>query len=217
MRKTSLLLSCVLGSLFFHREANADSLTALPLNEVLAQMESTNLTPLGHGMVFGFESIESCLFGGEDLLVTVNYCYPKRNYPARSVVFWSKRFGVIELYEETLSPKITKRDVRINEFPELVQNIFSLDFGSINFETVNSVSRKLYERDNPACWVTNFDQNEEAPSADCRKADPKLFEPWIENSRKLVDLPRAWNEAFSRVSRKTGVPMRALPLPNSFN
>ena len=183
--------------------SRADTLTPPNLAAVLAQMEATPLISKGHALVFGYETLQSCAFAGKDLLVMVNYCYPAKHVPARSVTFWSKAFGVVELYEETLKSGEVKRDIDLNEFPEPVQNIFSLDFPSITFDTINSVSKKLYGYDNPACWVTDLDRNTGSPGFGCINTDINQFSDWVKRSNAFIN-SSDWDSAFARVKAKVG-------------
>src|SRR5437868_3337636 len=89
--------------------------------DLLNTIESEQLVYKETGKAFGFNSTQSCLYASPGFIVLKNYCFPKRPYPARSFTIISAKFGLIEIYQESLTEKIEKRDVRIDAFPEPVQ------------------------------------------------------------------------------------------------
>ena len=68
-----------------------------------------------------------------------SYCYPAKAYPARALTIWSKELGEVELYEQDLDGGKFWRDVRLNEFPESVQQMFSFDFETVDSGAINGV------------------------------------------------------------------------------
>ncbi len=184
--------------------ARGDTLTAVTAGDAVTMLEKAKLEYKGHALLFGSGSFESCIYAGDELLALVHYCYPQRPVPARAVSLWSKKLGVVELYEETLDASTVKRDVRQNEFPELVQFLFPIEFRSISVESINSIMSKLYERRNPGCWSTNFDWNEQKPVSQCLYTDIALYPKWAADSQKRVS-EAEWNKLFKRINKKLGL------------
>lgn len=180
-------------------------LTPTRLSEALAKLERTSLSYRGEVLLYGSDTISSCAFAGDDLLVLVHYCHPPGKYPARGVSFWSRELGVVELYEESLSAGRVKRDYRQNEFRELTRTIFELDFRVLPLSAMRDISEKLYWRQNPACWATNEDWITGKPSAACFATDIALYPAWAEDSLR-VTATDAWEEAFAAVKRKAAKP-----------
>jgi hypothetical protein len=176
--------------------------TAVPMREVIQVLERAELSAKGHGLLFGFNSIESCVFSAEGLLVLKHYCHPKRPYPARGVSLWSKQFGIVDLYEEDLGRGIIKKDIRISEFPESIVHTFSMDFRSIELDVINAVMEKLYFRWNPACWSTNYDQNLEAPVANCLNTNISFYGDWANETQAIVGNTAEWEKLWQLVNRK---------------
>ncbi len=202
--KTPLLLLAVLCLLPNHARADEEKLTAVPIRNVIEQIERTPLTFRGHALIFGFDTIESCIYSGEGLLLLSHYCHPKAEYPARGFAVWSKQFGIVELYEEKFDNGVMKRDIRINEFPESVRHTFSMDFRTIEPKVINEVLEKLYNRWNPACWSTNYDWNYETPAVDCLDTEIDFYPAWKSESQRIVGSAAEWGRLWERVLRKLG-------------
>lgn len=198
MKRKLLVLALFLASPF----ARAQSLTAVPFEEVLYRFQATEFTYSGRGLAFGFSSVQSCIWLHRDFLVLQHYCYPKRNYPARGLEFWSREFGIVQIYEEVLEDGVVKRDIRINEFPENAARAFPADFRVLDLEGINQISEKLYNRWNPACWSTNFDQNARAPEAGCYQTDISQFPSWAVETQNIVNQPEAWERIWEALKAK---------------
>ena len=177
-------------------------LTPTKLSEALATLERTQIAYRGTVLLHGSDTIASCAWAGDGLLLLVHYCHPAGKYPARGFSFWSRELGVVELYEEQLAAGRVKRDYRQNEFPELVRTIFDLDFASLPLPAMRDISEKLYWRQNPACWATNLDWLSGKPSAACFATDIALYPAWAEDSLRVTS-GGAWEKAFEAVKRKT--------------
>lgn len=202
--KTPLFLLAVFFLYTVQARAEDEKLTAVPFRDVMAQIERIPLSYKGHGLLFGFETIESCIYAGDGLLLLSHYCHPKAPYVARGFTAWSKQFGIVELYEEDLGAGIIKRDVRINEFPESVRYTFSMDFRTIELKVINEVIEKLYNRWNPACWSTNYDWNYEGPDANCLDTEIAFYPDWKKETQALVGSAPAWERVWERLGQKLG-------------
>ena len=178
---------------------SAHALTAPSLAEIMARVERASFAPRGHFLLFGHESIESCAYAAPGILVFDSYCYPAKAYPARALTIWSKELGEVELYEQDLDGGKFWRDVRLNEFPESVQQMFSFDFETVDSGAINGVFQKFYEQDNPACWSTSIDFNSGKPEAGCLKARIQDFPAWEKETQALVLDSAAWNAFYERI------------------
>ena len=61
--------------------SHAAGLTAPSLDTVLKQVELSSFSYLGHGLLFGHESVESCAYSAPGILVLDTYCFPETQYP----------------------------------------------------------------------------------------------------------------------------------------
>lgn len=174
--------------------AAAETHTAMPLSQVIQLVTELAPTYKERGLAFGFHSIESCLFVSQKLVVLKNYCYPKKNYPARGYTLISPIFGVMEVYEEVRKGGLIQRDVRITSFPEDLQKIFDASMENINIPAANTILETVYKQWGPACWTTNLSPSTGQPEQGCLKEDLANFNDWSSESLLLVTEPLKWNQ-----------------------
>ena len=176
-------------------------LTAKPIAEVIREIDATTYQFKESGMLFGYDSLESCLWVSEKTMIVQHYCYPAGNYPARSVSLWSADFGVIYLYEEKLS-NIVKHDLLITDFPENLTDYLIPDFRQFTIARMTSVMEKLYNADLPGCWSTNYDFYTQAPDTGCYRTDIASFPGWAQETQAIVGSNRDWQNLYRSILRK---------------
>jgi hypothetical protein len=175
------------------------ALSAPLLSRVLQKVrQGAHYRPLGHGLAFGDNSIESCAFAARDVLVLVSYCYPAKDYPARALTISSPALGEVELYFQDMGGGRFKYDVRLNQFPEAVRGVYPADFRTLDFAGMRALGEKLYNSFNPACWSTNFDYGTGKFTEGCVKAELASFPLWERDARVAVEGPE-WERVYAAV------------------
>lgn len=198
-----IILSLALAFCFYGSNVKADNVfEAKSIADLLAAIESNQLTYKETGKTFGFETTQSCIFTSDDFIVLKNYCYPERPYPAKSFTIISAKFGMIDLYQESLGDNIEKRDIRINTFPEPIRKYLAGTLRDSTIESTNAIIEALYYKESAACWSTNFDYREEAPTAQCNVENVLDFDAWAQETQALTGNQDAWNKMFERVQSK---------------
>jgi hypothetical protein len=195
MKKLVILIS----SLFFAAQLQAQQLEAKPFKEVVEAIQTTSFKFTEVGMAFGFETIKSCIYTSEQMIVIKNYCFPKREYPAKGYTIISPKFGLIELYQENLAD-VLKRDIRLDAFPEIMRDYINGPLSQMKLVEINKVLEKIYYRFAPACWSTNFSQNTEGPEASCNGGtDINNFKPWADETQAVLLNEKAWLELVEQL------------------
>lgn len=172
--------------------AEANLLEAKPFRDLMAVVQSTDLKYTETGMAFGFISIKSCVYTSENMIVLKNYCFPKKNYPAKGYTIISPKFGIIDLYHEQLSEEILKRDVRIDVFPEPLAPYVKGSLKNLTLADINKIVETTHYKYGPACWSTNFSFYTEAPEAKCNTSEVTDFEAWALETQTLLADQKAW-------------------------
>ena len=75
---------------------------AQPLFQVLNDLESEMFLFKERGRAYGFYSTDSCLYVSKKILIQKDYCYPQKNYPAKSYSIISRKFGWVKVYQEKI-------------------------------------------------------------------------------------------------------------------
>ncbi len=187
-------LFITLASLLLSTASYATTLEAKPVADLLETVQATQINYKETGMVSGFHSIKSCVYTSDQLIVIKNYCFPKRKYPAKGYTIISPKFGIIDFYQEQLSPTILKRDIRISQFPDVLKDYIPENLASMSLAEINPIFDKLQAKYNPACWSTNFSQYTETPDANCSKnaVDVVGLDEWVTESQNLTNTENIW-------------------------
>lgn len=187
--KTILILAVLLTSpLSF-----AQTLSARPFGELLEKIQNTRFTYKETGLLFGYMSIQSCLYTSEDIVIFKNYCYPVKNYPARGYTIITRDWGKIDLYEEKL-PNVLMRDVSVDEFPVFLTPYLAGHLPEYTLADFSGMIEELYPRYNPGCWSTNFSRYHEVNEADCTVAGEAVegFSDWARETQSIVLDQKRW-------------------------
>lgn len=172
--------------------AEATLLEAKPFRDLMAVVQSTELKYTETGMAFGFISIKSCVYTSENMIVLKNYCFPKKNYPAKGYTIISPKFGIIDLYHEQLSAEILKRDVRIDVFPEPLAPYVKGSLKNLTLADINKIIETTHYKYGAACWSTNFSFYTEGPEAKCNANDVTDFDAWALETQTFTADQKAW-------------------------
>jgi hypothetical protein len=181
----------------------AQKLEATSIQDLVYEIESSVFQYKGRGMIFGFSSIQSCLYVSENITIIKNYCFPAKKYPARGMTILSKKFGMIDLYEEQLQAAL-KRDIQITEFPEIIGPYLSTPFPEMTINGLSSMIEKLYNQFNPACWSTNHSYYQEAPEATCHPGSSNVvnFDSWSEETQAITNDLKSWHALMDTINEK---------------
>jgi hypothetical protein len=200
MKKLFTLLTL---SFFCLTVARAQVLEATVFEDLINNIEESQFTYKGKGILFGFLSVQSCMYVGQDMVIFKNYCYPERNYPARGFTIISKKFGMIDLYQEKI-PHILKREIIITEFPEIVSPYLSTSFPNESFNTLNALIEKLYHQYNPACWSNNYSDYTRTNDVSCNVATQNVigFEAWAKETQAITADLEIWSALMNRINAK---------------
>lgn len=188
MKKLIILISLILLT----SKAQAVLLEAKPFRDLVSVLQNTTFTYTETGMAFGFNTIKSCVFTSDQMVVIKNYCFPKRNYPAKGYTIISAKFGMVELYQEQLTEDLLKRDIRIDAFPEAIRPYLKDSLGKITLAELNKIIETLHYKYGPACWSTNFSFYTEGPDVACNAGDILDFEAWANETQTLTADQKGW-------------------------
>lgn len=172
--------------------AHAGTLTAASVKDLMKEIEATNFRYTETGMAYGFATIKSCVYTSPDIIVIKNYCSPKKDYPAKGYTIISKKFGLIEYYQEEVSDTILKRDVRIDGFPEMIAPYLKANLDGQKLTTINNFLEAMNKKADPACWSTNYSFYVETPEAACYKTDISEFPAWEKETQELTGSAKDW-------------------------
>jgi hypothetical protein len=195
-------VKAALLALFLSLPIQAEGLTAIPFRQVLSTAVEESYSFRGRGLLFGYFSTESCLWVSKTVLLVEHYCHPKRNYPARAITLWSRKFGQVYLYEEKLS-QLNKHDITLGQFPGYLQAYFPRDLRNLSISDLNGIMEKLYQARNPACWSTNYDRYSGQPGQNCFGTEIQRFPAWAADAGWLVGNPEEWNASFRALLQLT--------------
>ena len=199
MKKIILALCTV----FYFYSLNAHAiLEAKSVAAMLTAIEGTTLVYKETGKMFGFDSIESCLFVSADFIVLKNYCFPKKDYPAKGYTIISSKFGMIDLYDEDFGNEIRKHDIQITTFPEPMQQYLKAPLTEATVESLNAIIKDIYYKFGAACWSTNFDYNTHEPVANCNVKGVTDFDVWAAETQAITNDKKAWNDLYDKVEAK---------------
>ena len=203
-RRTLLFVNLLVIGLLPIRfaEAQVSTLTAPSVQSTLQEFLQQDFKYIGHVRLFGYEATESCIWSSKKMIFVEHYCQVP-SAPARSFTLWSKEFGSLQFYEEDIGSAYI-REVRLNYFPEGVKAQFPDDFSALSADQLSQLMGKMYNQWQAACWSTNYDQNTQAPAAECYLTDIKSYPFWSDETQSLVNDPSSYaqirDEFLAKVS-----------------
>lgn len=181
--------------------AKAQTLEAKSLKGLLGEIQSAKFQYKDRGMIFGFNTIQSCLYVSEDIAIIKNYCYPVKQYPARGFTIISKKYGMVDIYEETID--VIKHDVVYTQFPEVMAPYLTTRIPDTTTEGMSDMIEKMYHRYYPGCWSTNYSWDLEAPTASCTSGyDIVNYDMWSQETQKIVNTDAEWMSLFNLINSK---------------
>jgi hypothetical protein len=194
-------------SLVFTGSIHAQVLDAKPIADLLKELQGISFTYQGRGKIFGFDNIQSCLFISEEFALFKNYCFPVRNYPARGYTIISRKFGIVDLYEERLSSTILKRDIQITQFPDILLPYLSTPFPEQSVLGLSDLIEKLHYQNNPACWSTNYSWYTQTNDVNCNVPSDLVInlKEWEEQTQRVLLDEKSWILLMSEIEKKLGV------------
>ncbi|MFN7823833.1 MAG: hypothetical protein ACK5P6_00570 [Pseudobdellovibrionaceae bacterium] len=190
MKKFITTLFIMLSSI----STEATFLEAKPLRDLLSVIQSSDLKYTETGMVFGFISINSCVYTSESLILIKNYCFPERKYPAKGFTILSQKFGLIDIYQEELDKTLLKRDIRIDVFPEVLRRYLKGSLKNLTLPEINNILEATKNKYSPACWSTNFSFYTEGAEVKCNVPTTNVidFDLWATETQAVLADKKAW-------------------------
>lgn len=182
--------------------AHALTLEAKPVKDLMKEIEATKFRYTETGMAYGFATIKSCVYTSPDMIVIKNYCSPKKDYPAKGYTIISKKFGLIEFYQEEVSDTILKRDVRIDGFPEVIAPHLKANLDGKKLTTINNFLEAMNNKPDPACWSTNYSFYVEQPEAACYQTDIAEYPAWEKETQELTGSAKDWSALIKDMEAK---------------
>ena len=174
-----------------------------PMQDLVNEIEKSEFTYKETGLVFGYFSIHSCLYVAPGMAIFKNYCFPKKNYPARGFTILSAKYGIIEIYQEKIDSLI-KRDITQIEFDRLTLPYLNLNFPDTTLGELSSIIETLYNQYNPGCWSTNWSAYTHLPEANCTTAAGNVtgFSSWAQETQDLTRNEQSWNALLDILEKK---------------
>lgn len=199
MKKLIILATVLLTSL----TSQAQTLEAKSIKNLLAQVEASDFKFQERGMVFGFNTIQSCMYVGNEIVVIKNYCWPAKEYPAKGYTIITPEAGMIDLYEEKL-PHVFKREFNITQFPEILAPYLRHPFPSASLEDMSQMIGKLHYQYNPACWSSNYSYYTEEAVATCNVPVDSIVagQEWLDDTQELTADVNKWNTLIKAIEAK---------------
>lgn len=182
--------------------AQAILLEAKPMKDLRAEIEATRFKYTETGMAHGFDTIKSCVYTSPDMIVIKNYCSPKKDYPAKGYTIISKKFGLVELYQEEISADLLKRDIRLDGFPEAVAPYLKANLSGQKLPAINNFLESMANTSNAACWSTNFSFYTEAADVNCYGTDITEHAAWAQETQALLTDEKTWLQIIKDLETK---------------
>lgn len=188
---------------FISLSASAQTLQATSFKELLTAIDAAEFQFQDRGMVFGFDTIQSCTYVSEEMTIIKNYCYPVKKYPARGYTIISAKFGMIDLYEERVDD-LLKRDIQITQFPEILAPYLSMPMPEHNTDSLSDLIAKMYYKFYPACWSTSFSFYTESPDYNCTVTTDNVqgFDAWAAETQTILLDQTSWLEVVKAIDGK---------------
>ncbi len=190
--------------LLFSFKSYAEIYEAKPFRDLMQTIDSLTFSHVDTAMVFGFNSIKSCLHVNSEMLVIKNYCFPKRNYPAKGYTIISPKFGIVELYQEDLSETIQKRDVSYDVFSHDLRLNLKGELSSVRIVDINKLFELFYKKNPASCWSTNFSFYTEKPEYACNHKSVGVigFAEWANETQVITGNAKQWKELINYMENK---------------
>lgn len=189
---------CILLVTVFSFQIQANSLKSYygykDMSEILHILNGEKFLFKGRKILSGYNSTQSCAYVSDKAIIVENYCYPVRNYPARSLTLISLEFGVVELYEETGGMDV--RSITQSTFPEDVQKVFPKSFQHITIDELDIMLETLYRQYNPACWAIKRDQPSPVEGFNCFKVPRDDYAAWLDSLMGYVLNKNLWDALY---------------------
>lgn len=196
-------ITTILLIALFSTTTQAQLLEAKPIAEVLESALKGKLKYIETAKVSGYATTASCLYTSGDLIVLKNYCFPKREYPAKSFTIISAKYGMVQLYQETVDSELEKHDVRIDMFPSHLQQMLEPDLTKYKVSDVNKIFDYKSSARLPGCWSTNFSFYTETPDANCsNSSEVQNFTQWAADTQKLTADQKQWATLIEKLNQK---------------
>ena len=182
--------------------ALAQDLELKSMKQMVNDIENSQFTYKETGLVFGFFSIQSCLYVAQDMVIFKNYCFPKKNYLARSYTILSAKYGIVDIYQEKVD-SLFQRDITQTEFSNFLTPYLKVPFPQTTVAGLNTIMETLYNQFNPGCWSTNWSRYTDLPDANCRAAGNVTgFATWSQETQELTGNQEAWNGLLETIEKK---------------
>lgn len=175
-------------------------LEAKPVGDLIRLIEKSKFIHREDGLIFGFDSIQSCLYVSENIVILKNYCLPARDYPAKGYTIISADFGIVDIYQEKLEAGL-KRDVQITAFPDILREHLGTPMADSKIQILNEIMEKLYYKNVAACWSTNASYGTGLPVADCSADDIVNFDSWAAETQALTGDLQVWEKLIDSLEK----------------
>ena len=195
----ALLTALITTTTLAQVQLEAKSFTAL-----ISEIEASEFEYVETGKMFGFVSTKSCMYRSDSIIVFRNYCFPLRPYPAQGYTIFSREYGVIKLYEETVTPTFLKRDIDVDQFPALLAPYLTSPLPSMGLTDFFLVQETMYANYFPGCWSTNFSFYSEVAEAGCSIPTDNVngFNSWAQETQTILNDESAWVALMNSLNRK---------------
>lgn len=196
MERSLILIKTVLFvfAFLFSLNSHARYLTK-NIGEILQILDSDHLVYKGRKKFFGYNSTQSCAYIGQKTIIIENYCYPNRNYPARSLTLVSLDFGIVELYEETNGFDV--RRISQSSFAEDVQRVFPKNFKNLTVDELDLLLKTMYDQYTPACWAMKRFRPDPLEQSNCYKVPRADYALWLDSLMDFVLDKNAWDNLYA--------------------
>lgn len=194
MKNIFLILTVLLSTL----SAYSYVYEAKPVRGLMKLINEAKFEHKEDGLVFGFFSIQSCLYVSSELVVLKNYCLPKKDYPAKGYTIISPEFGIIDLYQEDIGSE-NKRDILITAFPDELKDYVSAPLQGYSLADLNGILEKLYNKNSSGCWSTNLSYSNGKPVVQCSIAEVLHFDLWAKETQSLTGDFKVYSQLMESV------------------
>lgn len=192
--------------IFLSLRCFSSSLEARPVADLISLVKMQNFKYVETGLGFGFVSIQSCMYMSEEVIILQNYCFPKKEYPAKGFTIISEKFGVVDLYQEKFEITL-KKDIEITSFGENLKKYLKAPYDKISLFELNKIIEKIYYQNEPACWSTNFSYSNGEPVVNCSTELDQIlhFENWAKETQAITLDETRWKNLIQEVESKISV------------
>lgn len=186
------IIYILISSLLVSVSASAYILDAKPMDDLLNALKTEKFVHKEDGLIFGFNSIKSCVFASDNFVLIKNYCIPKKDYPAKGYTIISLKFGIIDLYQEK-TDFVIKQDIQISTFSDVLKDYLQIPTSKLTIESLNIILEKLYYTYGPACWSSNYSYQTNNAIAACNTDEVSHFQEWANETQTIVNDGKLWN------------------------